>query len=879
MTDTADRAARWRRAQDIFHAALEHDEPERQHYLDEACGSDTALRSEVASLLEHADSGLLGDLDDDLSPVEPEADRIGSFRILRPLGHGGMGSVYLAEREGAGFTQRVALKLLRAGMLLSARVAPQLEERFNRERHILARLEHSGIARLIDGGYTPAGQPYLAMEFVEGIPLTEYAHEHGLGIRARVELFIAVCEAVQYAHQRLVIHRDLKPSNILVDETGRPKLLDFGIATFAETEDAVAAQTGSRTGLWFTPNYASPEQVRRERVTTLSDLYSLGVVLYELLADVRPYEAGSLSPGGLEEIVCRRIPERPSAQAATPRLARLLRGDLDTIVLKALAKEPERRYGSVRELADDLHRHLRREPVQARPDSFSYRLSTFLRRNRTAVAAAVFVLVALSAGLVTTTWQARNAERARAVAEDARGQAEEVADFLIGIFEENDPQQAPVDPALATAILERGVARADELAEQPAVRARLLDALGMVFLNLGRYDEAHQLVSQGLAIRMGTLGNAHPDVAESLRHLGRVMRARGQYAAAETVYRQALDIQRRVLDPDAAATAQTLSDIAFLLPYLGRAAEAESAYREVLAMRRRSLDPDDPAIGDAVLRVAAILRRQGRNAQAESVGREGIAFRERVLGPDHPDVGAALIAVADYVAEDSTRRDEAERMYRQGLDIQHRALGNRHLDLQHGMGSLADLLAAAGRYDEADSLLHELLDLREQLLGPDHESVGAIKEALGEVRAAQGRLDEAIALRTEGLAAWRRAMGRSHPAVASSLDGLARLYVLAGNDVAAESLLVEALEIRRGANGPRHPLVGILLISLGELNTRRAHYEEAERQLVEAREILEAQMTPDHPDPRRARAALAALYEAWGKPERAAAIREGHLDP
>jgi serine/threonine protein kinase/tetratricopeptide (TPR) repeat protein len=873
MTDRGERAARWPRVQEILNAALERAGTARERYLDEACGSDTTLRSEVVSLLAHADTGLLGDPDDYQPPIEPEADRIGPFRIIGSLGHGGMGSVYLAEREGTGFTQRVALKLLRAGMLVPAGTAPQLEERFNRERHILARLEHSGIARLIDGGCTPTGQPYLAMEYVDGMPLTEYARHHALGIRDRVGLFIDVCEAVQYAHQRLVIHRDLKPSNILVADTGHPKLLDFGIATFAEAEDATAAQTGSRTGLWFTPSYASPEQVRRERVTTLSDLYSLGVVLYELLVDVRPYEAGSLSPGGLEDIVCRRIPERPSARAARPRLARLLRGDLDTIVLKALAKEPERRYGSVRDLADDLRRHLRREPVHARPDNFAYRLSTFLQRNRTAGAAAIVVL----AGLVATTWQARRAERARAVAEAARRQAEEVSDFLIGIFEASDPQQAPVDPALATAILERGVARADQLAEQPAVRARLLDALGMVFLNLGRYDDAHRLVTQALGIRMATFGTTHADVAVSLQHMGQVKRAMGEYSAAETVYRQALDIQQRVLGPDDPATAQTLSDIAFLLPYLGRAAEAESAYREVLAIRRRSLPPDDPAIGDAILRVAAILRSEGRTAQAESVGREGIAFRERVLGPDHPDVGAAIISVADYVAEDSTRRAEAERMYRQGLDIQRHVLGDRHLALQHGMNNLAELLVAAGRYREADSLFNELLVLLEERLGPDHESVGSIKESMADLLAAQGHLDQAIALRKEGLAIMRRAMGPSHPSVAGSLDGLARLYLLAKDDVAAESLLVEAVEIRRATNGPTHPFVGRLLVTLGQLNTRHARYEVAERQLLEARTILEGQMAPDHPDARRAREALVALYEAWGKPDRAAAVREGGI--
>jgi eukaryotic-like serine/threonine-protein kinase len=866
MADAVDRAARWAHVQRIFHEALEHHGPEREHYLDRTCAGDLQLRAEVRSLLASAESGFLGEPQEGLQAQELEDSRIGAFRILRPLGHGGMGSVYLAEREGAGFTQQVALKLLRAAMFLPAHIAPQLEERFSRERHILARLEHPGIARLIDGGYTPAGQPYLAMEYVEGPPLTEYARTHDLGIRDRIELFIAICEAVQYAHQRLVIHRDLKPSNILVTASGHPKLLDFGIATFAEAEQAADPATASRTGLWFTPNYASPEQIRRERVTTLSDLYSLGVLLYELLAGTRPYETATLSPAGLEELVCRRIPERPSLRARQPRVARLLRGDLDTITLKALAKEPERRYGSVQELAEDLGRHLRREPVRARPDSVGYRFTTFMRRNRTAVAAGVFVITALVGGLAAATWQARAAQQARA-------EAEEVADFLIGLFEENDPQQAPVDPTLATAILERGVARADELAEQPAVRARLLDALGMVFMNLGRYTEAQQLVGRGLGLRLETYGAEHPVVAVSLAHLGRIRRYQGAYTESEALLRQALAIQQRTLRRTDPAIGETMSDLAFVLPYLGRLSEAELLYRDVLDRRRAALGPDDPTVGDAMFRVAAILRLQGRTAQAESVGRAALAFRERTMGPTDPSVGLAMIGVADYVAEDSTRADEAEALYRQGLAIQRHALGDRHFGLLHGLGNLAYLLGKRGRYDEALALLEEVHALRADLLGPDHESLAGAKEGIADVLAAKGQLAEAIALRREGLDTWRRVMGARHPSVSGSLQGLARLYTRAGDLAAAESLLVEALEIRREASGPRHALVGILLVDLGRLNVRRGHYDEAEPQLLEAQSIIDAQIARDHSDARAVRAALAELYDAWGRPEQAAAVK------
>lgn len=867
MTSGQDPAARWARVQDLLHEALALPHAARVDHLRAACAGDDLLYDEVQSLLVHVTGGALGEPDDPTTG-ESAVESFGPYRVSRVLGHGGMGTVYLAEREGSGFTQLVALKLLRPDLLMPPHLVPVLERRFAQERQILARLEHPGIARLIDGGYTPGGQAYLAMEYVEGQPLLTYATSQQLGVRARLELFLQVCEAVQYAHRQLVIHRDLKPSNILVTTDGNPKLLDFGIATFVEAEEATAGDqpTGAKTGAWLTPAYASPEQVRRERITTLSDLYSLGVLLYELLAGVRPYEVIGLSPAAVEEVVCRRVPERPSMRVVDRRLARLLRGDLDTIVLKAVAKEPERRYGSVQELADDLRRHLRREGVHARPDSIGYRTSTFLRRNRSAVAASLTVLIALIGGLAATAWQATTAQRARQDAEAALAQSEEVTAFLIGLFEASDPQQEPLDPTVGAAILERGVARADELADQPLLRARLLDALGMVFVNLGRYDDAHELVGQALGIRMGRLGPTHPDVALSLRHLGWTRRALGDYTAAEAMLRQALSIQRATLPGDDPAIAETMSDLAFVLPYLGELGESEVLYQLVVASRRRTLGDTHPAVADALFRVAAILRLQGLTPRGESVAREALTLREQALGPEHYTVGGGMIALADFVAEDSTRLDDAERLYRDGLGIQRRALGDHHIMLAHGLGNLAYLLRRERRYDEAYALMQELLTLRQEQLGVDHPSVAGDKESIADLLAEQGRLADAIALRREGLAGWRRTLGPHHPSVAGSLDGLARLYSQAGAYQIAESLLVEGLEIRRRANGPRHALVGIMLTHLGEVNTQRGHFAEAERQLLEANDIVTEHVDPAHATARATRQALVSLYEAWDRP-------------
>lgn len=867
MSDRNGGTPDWDRVREVFHGAVEQEGAERLQYLSVACAGDAALRSEVESLLTHTTGGLLGEPAE--SPAEPglTGTAFGDYRILKPLGQGGMGTVYLAERVGAGFTQRVALKLLRRELFHSLGGTPALDHRFARERQILARLEHPGIARLIDGGYGPGGQPYLAMEYVEGDSLTDFARKQELDIESRVRLFIAVAEAVHYAHQRLVIHRDLKPGNILIQASGDPKLLDFGVATLAASEDQDGSEdTTTRAGFWFTPGYASPEQVRGGRVTTLSDIYSLGVLLYELLAGRRPYDLVELSPRAIEEVVCGRVPERPSSRVDNPQLARRLRGDLDTIVLKALAKEPERRYRSAQGLAEDLRRHLEHEPVKARPDTLAYRMRTFARRNRAAVTGAALALLALTAGLITTSWQARKAAAARLRAETALARSQEVTDFLVGLFQESDPNVSAVNAAFAAALLERGKARVDELRDQPAVQARLLDALGQLFLNMGRYAEAREAIERGLTIRRATFGEEHPDVAASLQHLGRIERVEGRYQAAEQLYLQALAILRRTTGTEHAAYADALSDFAFLLPYLVRTAEAESAYREVVAIRRRVLKPADPLIGDAIIRVSAALQAQGKFAAAESAARVALTLRREAMGPFHPRVGVSLINIADVIWRDSTRWAEAESLYREGVALQRRTMGDQYLGLAHGLGNLASLLRRQRRYAEAESLLRNVLQLRVAGLGPDHSSVAFDRGALADLWADLGRLDEAINLRKEVAATIERVQGPDHSMVAGGLYSLALLYLRKPDLAAADSLLKRSVEIGRRAHGPMHLQVGRAQAELGEIAVRRRQYEPAEGLLLQALAVFKANRSATPEEIARARRNLATTYRALGRP-------------
>lgn len=872
MSDSSESTLDWARIQRVFHEALEREAGERTRYLDAACAGDPGLRLEVDSLLAHASGGLLGEPAD----APPEAFReqpFGEYRLLRPLGRGGMGNVYLAERTRAGFSQRVALKLLRPDFFHPLGSVPGLEERFARERQILARLEHPGIARLIDGGYGPGGQPYLAMEYVEGESLTDFVVRHGLSVEARLELFIGICEALHYAHQRLVVHRDLKPSNIVIPASGEPRLLDFGIATLVEPEedpDITLDPAVTRTGHWFTPSYASPEQVRRERVTTLSDIYTLGVLLYELLTGQLPYQIEELTPAAMELVVCGRIPERPSTRVTDPRVARRLRGDLDTIVLKALAKEPDRRYRSAQDLAGDLRRHLNHEPVTARPDSLGYRLRTFARRHRAGVVSAALVLIALVAGLITTTWQARVAASARERAEAALARSEQVTDFLVDLFHQSNPLVAPVDAAFAAGVLSRGMTRVGELEDHPEVQARLLDALGQLTLSLGHVEEADTMMNRALALRRRLHGEQHPDVAVGLQHLGRVRRVQGRYPEAEQLYLQALDIFRRTTGAEHQAYTEALSDLGFLYPYLSRWATAESTYREVLAIRRRTLPPDDPAVADAVMRVATTLRAEGLHQAAESAAREGLALRRQALGPLHPDVGTTLYHLADILFRDSTRWAEAESLYQAGMAVQRQALGERYHGLSHGMGNLAGLFRRQRRYAEAESLLQAVLALREAALGSAHPAVAYDRAALADVWADQGRLDEAIAVRREVAQAIERHYGPEHSDVAGALDGLSQLYRRRGNLAGAESLLVRTVAIRQRAHGPRNLLVGRGLATLGAISIERRQYDLARGRLLEALQELESSGVAFPEEIVAVRANLARAYRALGRPEDAA---------
>ncbi|MEM8933758.1 MAG: serine/threonine-protein kinase, partial [Acidobacteriota bacterium] len=579
----AEEVERFRRLDELFEHVSALPADQQAARLDAECADDPALRAEVAALLDVDDSAetLLGGVIEAglgwLSDGPPPPERLGPYRVVEEIGRGGLGTVYLAERDDAEFQMQVAIKVVRPEVR-----TPELEHRLLRERQILAGLEHPNIAHILDGGTTEDGAPFLVMERIEGEPITSHCRRHGLSIRDQLELFRAVCDAVHYAHRNLVLHRDLKPSNILVTDGGVPKLLDFGIAkvlhgdtpaVFA-TDTPTLTRPGTRL---LTPEYASPEQVLGRPLTTASDVYSLGVLLFELLTGERPYRIDDPRPSEIERVVCGVEPERPR-DVLWRRDERPLWGeDLDTIVAMALRKEPERRYASVEQLAEDLRRYSGDLPVLARRDSLGYRTTKFFRRHRVPVVAAALVLTTLLTAVVVTTFQAR-------VAEHESERAEMVADFLVDLFEISDPSRSRGATVTAREVLDQGARRLGwQLRDRPLLRTTLMTTIGRVYRQLGLLDASDELLTEALDVRRRDLPEGAPDVVIGLRELGLLRWEQGALDESEALLREALSIERRHRG-DSPSSSEILQDLAALLGERGDSA-ARGLLDEALAIR------------------------------------------------------------------------------------------------------------------------------------------------------------------------------------------------------------------------------------------------------------------------------------------------------
>lgn len=749
----------WERVKDLFQRALPLSLAERRSLLERECAAAPALRAEVESLLDAHDgvptfldspaADAFTDLrDEELEGLVP-GQRVGPYELLERVAGGGMGTVWAGRLADAPGGPKVAVKLVRRGLATA-----QVLRRFAQERRTLANLEHPNIAKLLDGGMTEDGRPYLVMEFITGLPIDDYCERHGLAVAERLRLFRVVCLAVHYAHQNLVVHRDIKPTNILVTADGAPKLLDFGIAKIL-TPEGVGLPTTLTAGagvLPMTPEYASPEQVRGGVVTTATDIYSLGVVLYELLAGQRPYELRSRTPAELERVVCTEEPPRPSTavrqraagEEATrlEALGRRLRGDLDNIVLMALRKDPARRYGSAEQLAQDLDRHLRGLPVLARGDSMGYVLGRFVQRHRFGVAAGALLALALVGGAAATAWQARIATREARRAEEEAKTATHVTDFLVDLFQISDPSLARGRTITVREVLDEGAARiGQELREEPKVRAELLNAMGRVYRNLGLHEQAEPLLSESLALFEARYPDGDPSVAQALEDVGILRFAQGRYEEAEGSLRRAYEMRVRLQGADDPDTGMSANFLGMALRELGRLPEAEQLHRRALELRRREPGGSDPHVTN---NLASVLYELDRPAEAEALLLEAVALEEeRYQGP-HPDLATNLNNLG-VIQQAQGKLDAAEENFKRALEMRRAVLDPAHPEIGVVLNNLAGVHFLRGDYAGAAERLREALSVYRQRLLEDHPWVLGTRTSLGMALARAGQAEQALA--------------------------------------------------------------------------------------------------------------------------------------
>jgi serine/threonine-protein kinase len=857
----------FRRARQRFEELVDESAEGREAGLAALAETDPQLAAAVGDMLA-ADARAEGFLEEPAVPAAVKAwlaasagevvagQTLGPYRTVALLGRGGMGEVFLAERADGHFEQQVALKVLRRGM-----DSDEILRRFLRERQVLARLEHPNIARLLDGGRAADGRPFIVMERVEGEPITQWCAARGSSVEERLRLAVTCCEAVELAHRNLIVHRDLKPSNILVSGDGQVKLLDFGIAKLLteDGEETLLTRAGMHV---LTPAYAAPEQILGGAVTTATDVYALGVVLYELLTGALPHDRSATTAAELSAKVSRETVARPSAavrKAAEAeasqgdregtRLARRLQGDLDTILLKALHRDPARRYSSAAALADDLRRHLAGKPVSARPDTTGYRAAKFVERHRVAVAAAALVALSLVGGLAAALWQARLA-RAQA------RRAEEAQRFLTSVFRLSEPDRANGAQLTARDLLDSGAARVDEeLAHEPELRAEMLKVLGNVYFQLGLYPEALDLYRKALTLRRTLSDEPSWELAESYRRVGGAFHKTAQYAKARPFLDRALAMHESRGDDLAAAG--TLNDLANLTRAEGDLEGAQRLLERAVALRSRSGPLDSPELAKYLNNLALALQRQQKLAKAARVYERALAIHRKNEG----ELSSLVAGTEDNLAmvlNNMGELDAARAHSRRALAIGERLYQRPHPDMALFLNTAGFLATNRGEHDAAVRFYERALTVYEQSLGLEHPDVAYTLQNLGRERAAAGDARAALALHERALRIREKAYGPIHGNVATSLRDKAEAHRLLGDLADAEAALRRAAEIFHETEGPEHRRTVSVRLALGEILSSRGRHAEAEAVLRECLAVRRATLKPEDPAVAEAEAALAA---------------------
>ncbi len=825
---------RWARVQELFHDSADLPTSQQRDFLVAACAGDDQLLTEVLALIEEDTQGA-SVLDRDLSQfarsvldtsTSPENKQVGPYRLCELLGEGGMGVVYRAEREDLG--NDVAVKILR-----DAWMSPARRVRFTQEQRTLAQLNHPCIARLYDAD-TIGGAPWFAMEYVDGVPLTEYCDRHQCPVRERLGLFRSVCEAVQYAHSRAIIHRDLKPSNILVKSDGGVRLLDFGIAKHLDDIDTPENRTMTCLRL-MTPAYAAPEQERGEGVGIHTDVYSLGVILFELLM------------GGL-----------PGAQPkALPTL------DLDVLCRTAMHPDAQRRYRSAEALIRDIDHYLKHEPLEARPDTWQYRLGKFVTRNRRGVIAAAAVLVTI---ISLVTFFTIRLAKARNVAVFESARAQRVKQFMLNLFEGGDKEAGPAENLRVLSLLDRGVQEARTLDVEPEVQAELYGTLGGLYQRLGKLDQADSLLQLARDRRTKLFGPNNPGVGDSLVALALLRVDQTKFEEAERLVREGLDTIRRTAGPaDPRTFSATIA--------LGKVLQARGAYDKSIAVleeaiRRQPAERPTIEFAHALNTLADSHFFAGHYDISQALSQRALAIHRQLNGDRHPLVADDLANLGNIQFQRGKYQD-AERLDRQALAIKRAFYGEDHPETATTLTTLGQALVFEDRYDEAEQLLEQALAIRERIYGPVSPLVASTLNELGNISYMRDHLDDAEARFRRVLDIYRKIYGDNHYLVGLATSNLAGVFLDRKDYVTAEKMFREVVARFTKTLSPTHLNTGIAQIKLGRAILRQNRYRDAEVHTLAGYNILKGQASPSITFLRSARRDLAAIYDGLKEPEKA----------
>lgn len=843
---------RWELIKSLVDRALTLKGRERETYIATICRNHPAISTEIREMLEsieesernHFMQEIRSDQKNMLHDIrqqqgETPADKtflnreIGPYRITEILGEGGMGSVFRATRADGEFQQQVAIKLIK-----NRTGSNETLHRFRVEREILAGLQHPNIAHLLDGGLTKDGISFLVLEYIDGKPIDQYCDENRLTIAERLELFKDVCSAVQYAHTKLIVHRDLKPDNIFVTNKGVVKVLDFGIAKLLDPQlqQLSGVETLPGQKIW-TPQYAAPEQLTGKAVTVGTDIYALGILLHKILAGSYPYQLDGKNLAEMEHIIRNATPILPSQslkqhhdpetcalsrKTTAKALLQTLRGDLDALVAKAIRKEPEYRYQSVKEISDDIDRYTSGTPIQAREGTYRYRAGKFIRRHKAGLSAAASFLIILLLFAGIYTWRITEE---RNLAQMERDKLEQVVEFMTTLFDTGNPiknEGVSVSPQM---LLERGVDEAKLLKEQPDLQAHIYTVVGNIYMILGEYHLAEERYREALNINQKVFEADVPALAESMNNIARALTRQGKYDSARTMYRRALDMQINHFGEQHPEVAETLSLFGSWTPV--------TSMEEAARMRERSLQIRRAAYGDHHIKVAdsyietgRIKRSMARPDEAIIDFNKALEIRTSILGPNHPDVAECMVLLGDVYTLYDVNRDSAEFLYRHALQILQPKYQSYHPSLLHALGSYADLQSENGNHKQAQDLIERSLEVRQTVFGDNHPMTADGLNQLAEAFYEQGLYKKAADFYRKGLKIKAETLGRNHLALVGILRDLAKSLIALGEYPEARNHLRRALQIHLVHTDQE--TIGLTFGTLAYLNFKEGNLSEAE---------------------------------------------------